>query len=119
MVRKFKVNVDGQMYTVEVEELTGGETAKKQDTAPAPAAAKPAPAPDSSLRFVKAPLRGTITSVRVKVGDKVEKGQVVLTLEAMKLDNELVAPVAGTVAQILVNVGDTVETGQELVGLQE
>lgn len=103
---------------VEVEETNGGAE-EKQSVSPKAETPKAKPVADSSLRYVKAPLRGSITSVRVQVGDKVEKGQVVLTLEAMKLENELVAPVSGTVAQVLVAAGETVEAGQELVGLKQ
>ena len=96
--------------------------------APAPAAAlapapTPAPAPVASAapaaggQVVEAPMPGKILDIKVKAGDAVGYGQVVIIMEAMKMETEIVAPGAGTVASVNVNVGDTVETGATLVTL--
>lgn len=96
--------------------------------APAPAAAPapaptPAPAPVASAapaaggQVVEAPMPGKILDIKVKAGDAVGYGQVVIIMEAMKMETEIVAPGAGTVASVNVNVGDTVETGATLVTL--
>ncbi len=80
--------------------------------APVQAAAKPQPAaPAGSGAPVKAPLPGTINSINVKVGDKVNVGDVVIVLEAMKMQNNIEAEQAGTISSILVNVGDSVMEG--------
>ena len=108
-MRKFNVNVNGTVYTVEVEEVGGAVTA-----APAPAAKPAAAAPAGSVT-VSAPMPGKILSVNVKPGDKVEAGDVLLILEAMKMQNEIMAPEDGTVSEVRVNAGDTVATGDVMV----
>ena len=107
-MRKFNVNVNGTVYTVEVEEVGGAVTA------PAPAAKPAAAAPAGSVT-VSAPMPGKILSVNVKPGDKVEAGDVLLILEAMKMQNEIMAPEDGTVSEVRVNAGDTVATGDVMV----
>ena len=82
--------------------------------APAPAPAKPAPqatAPAGAGTPVKAPLPGTINAINVKVGDKVNVGDIVIILEAMKMQNNIEAEQAGTITSITVNVGDSVMEG--------
>jgi len=82
--------------------------------APAPAPAKPAPqatAPAGAGTPVKAPLPGTINAINVKVGDKVKVGDIVIILEAMKMQNNIEAEQAGTITSITVNVGDSVMEG--------
>ncbi len=106
-MRKFNVNVNGTVYTVEVEEVGGAVTA-------APAA-KPAAAAPAGAVTVAAPMPGKILSVNVKPGDKVEAGDVLLILEAMKMQNEIMAPEDGTVSEVRVNAGDTVSTGDVMV----
>jgi len=102
---KYRVKIDGRVYEVEVEPVTPSTPQA------APEATPQAPRPlaqNQSGTPVKAPLAGTILSVKAKVGDKVKAGDVLLTLEALKLENEITAPVAGTVVQI-VQPGATVE----------
>ena len=78
---------------------------------------KPAPAPVSlaSGETVSAPMPGNIIRIDVKEGDKVTSGQVLVILEAMKMENEIVAPKDGTVAQIVTSKGAVVETGSPLI----
>ncbi|HHT36835.1 MAG: biotin/lipoyl-containing protein [Candidatus Wallacebacter cryptica] len=110
---KYRVKVDGREYEVEVEQLT--KTAVKSEPAQAekPPVKQSAPAQTPAGTEVKAPLAGTILSVKVKVGDQVNAGDVLLTLEALKLENEITSPVSGTVAQII-SSGETVETDHVL-----
>jgi len=132
-VRKFRVQVNGNMYEVEVEEI-GGAPAGPQPapvvratspTPPAPPAvpapapkAAPAPvAPSGNGSGVAAPMPGTITDVRVKVGDRVEPRTVVMMLEAMKMENEIFAGRAGVVSQIAVDKGASVNTGDLLISV--
>ena len=85
--------------------------------APAPAAA-PAPAPAAAgSTNVESPMPGKILDVKVAAGQGVSFGQVVITMEAMKMETEIVAPKDGTVASVLVKSGDTVETGDVLLTL--
>ena len=114
-MRKFLINVNGNSYEVEVEEIRDGVAAAPV-AAPAPKAA-PAAAP-AGAATVTAPMPGTILSVNVKVGESVKKGQVLCILEAMKMENEIMANGDGKVASIAVNAGDSVNTGQVLIVLE-
>ncbi len=110
-MRQFVVTVEDKKYQVSVEEV--GETkASINQSAQAPAPKK------VEGETVKAPLAGTILSVKVHVGDKVELGTVLLTLEALKLENEVPASNSGTVKEILVTPGQTVSTGEPLIILE-
>lgn len=120
-MRKFNVNVNGKIYVVEIEE-TGAQAPLTQapapQAAPAPAAA---PAPQATVAGgavnVEAPMPGTILDVKVQVGAAVKAGDVLCILEAMKMENEILAPQDGTVKSI-VSRGATVNTGDILVGLE-
>ena len=88
------------------------QPAEKPQAPAAPVAPKPQPAaPAGAGTPVKAPLPGTINAINVKVGDTVAVGQVVIVLEAMKMQNNIEAEQAGTVTSILVNQGDSVMEG--------
>lgn len=134
-MKTFKVTVDGQTYTVQVEEVAQnnnpGQSAAPASTAPVkqvPKASevipsandkpqenpKPATAGGTS---VNAPMPGSVLEVKVSVGDSVNEGDVLVVLEAMKMENELTASQAGTVGQVLVKKGDTVNSGDPLIVL--
>ena len=115
-MKKYNVNVNGTAYEVTVEEVVGGAAPAPVAAAPA-AAPAPAPvaAPAGAGEQVKSPMPGNILSVNVNVGDTVAEGQVLMILEAMKMENEIYAPCDGTVAQILTTKGATVNTGDALV----
>ena len=84
--------------------------------AAAPAAAAPAaPAVTGAGEPINAPMPGTILKVNVKAGDAVKEGQVLVVLEAMKMENEILAPKNGTVTQVVVAKGASVDTGAPLV----
>ena len=111
-MRTYRVNVNGNNYEVTIEEVTGS-AAQAPVAAAAPAAA-PAPvsaAPVSGGTEMKSPMPGTILSVNVNPGDSVKSGQVLMVLEAMKMENEIMSPVDGTIASVNVNQGATVESG--------
>lgn len=122
-MKNYKVNVNGTEYKVSIELISETEAAAPVAAAPAPAApvaeAAPAPAAPAATapaggEKVNAPMPGTILSVNVKVGDAVKKGQVLVILEAMKMENEIMAPVDGTVTFVGVNQGATVESGSAI-----
>lgn len=139
MSRKFRVTIGGITYNVEVEEIGGGAAAPAAAPAPAqapvrvaapaaapapapaPAPAAPAPAaakaaaPTAGGEVIKAPLPGMVAAVRVEVGQTVTPGQVVLVLEAMKMENDITAPVGGTVKEVLVQKGTAVSLHDPLV----
>ena len=106
-MKRFNITVNGKAYDVAVEEVSGGS---------APAAA-PAPATAGGTA-VNAPMPGTILEVKANVGDTVAEGQVLMVLEAMKMENDIVAPKAGKVASISVKKGDTVNSNDLLASIQ-
>lgn len=122
-MKNYTITVNGNMYDVTVEETAGTGMAA---AAPRPMAApvqapKAAPAAagagtEGSIK-VNAPMPGKILAVKVNVGDTVKKGQVLVILEAMKMENEIGAPEDGTVAGIHTKDGTTVEAGDLLVSL--
>ena len=119
-MKRFNVTVNGKTYDVAVEELDANAAAPVATTpvataptpAPAPAAA-PAPAVGTGEK-VTAPMPGTILDVKVSNGASVSKGDVIMVLEAMKMENDIVAPCDGTVTSIVVKKGDTVQSGDTL-----
>ena len=119
----YKVKVNGKLYEVELEsvsEVQGSVSAPSKNEVKEEAP-KPKEAPKTSGKGVelKAPLQGTILKVNVKVGDQVKKGQPVIILEAMKLENEVVAPADGVVSSILVNPGQSVNSQDVLLVVGE
>ena len=107
-MKKYRVNVNGTVYEVELEEITGAAPAAAPVAAPA--APAPAAAPAGGEK-IAAPMPGTILSVNVAAGDAVKKGQVLMILEAMKMENEIMAPCDGTVTSVSVTKGAAVESG--------
>lgn len=140
-MKNYTITVNGNVYEVTVEEGFTGKTsapaarpaapaAAPAAPAPAPAPAAPAPAPAPAAVApapaaapaagsitVSAPMPGKILGVKTSVGAAVKKGQVILILEAMKMENEIVAPEDGTVASVNVSVGEMVEPGATLATL--
>lgn len=122
-MKNYTITVNGTPYNVTVEEGTSTATAPvaapvqapAPQAAPAPKAA-PAPAGAGSVK-VDAPMPGNILDIKVSNGAAVKAGQVLCVLEAMKMENDIVAPQDGTVASINVNKGDSVEAGQTIITL--
>ena len=129
---KYKVTLNGRTYEVEVEAgkamlldeyeaiapsapVAAPVAAAPAAAAPAPAAAPAAPAVTGAGDAVKAPMPGTILKVNVQNGQAVKEGDVLVVLEAMKMENEILAPKAGTITQVLVSKGSTVDTGAPMV----
>lgn len=113
-----QVEVNGTPYKVELEKKATPKikpvmrTASTTPAAPPPAVSRPA-AP-SSKGSIKSPLPGVILDVKVKEGDAVKRGQTLMILEAMKMENEISAPQDGTIASVNVRKGDTVSSGDVL-----
>ena len=143
---KYVATINGKKYEVEVEKLEAYKSLDRngvaapaapvlpasapvqRPTAPAPAAAPaPAPAPAAApapkaaapagATTVEAPMPGKILNIKVSEGQAVKFGEVVVIMEAMKMETEIVAPADGTVSKILVKAGDSVDTGAALVAL--
>ena len=107
-MKKYRVNVNGSLYEVEIEEMQAPATMSAAK--PAAPAAPAAPVAAGAGAKVNAPMPGTILDVRVQNGAKVKKGDVLVMLEAMKMENEIQAPCDGTVTSVGVKKGDSVET---------
>ena len=126
-MKNLKITVNGTAYDVQVEEVgtsSAPSVAAAAPAAPTPAApaAKPAAAPKAAApagaETIKAPMPGTILNILVKPGQKVAKGDTLLILEAMKMENEIVSPRDAVVAGVSVNKGESVDSGTPLVSLQ-
>ena len=130
---KYRVTLGNRVYEVEVEqgeamlvdEYELAAPAAAAPAAPAPVAAAPSAAPAAPAAaapaglaagdVVKSPMPGNVLKINVIQGQQVKEGEVLLILEAMKMENEIVSTKAGTVAQIVVSKGAVVETGAPLV----
>ena len=129
-MKKFlKVTVNGNVYDVSVEEVKEGVAdrvnseavqervepqVKKEEV---PETSKPVANKEGNIKVV-APMPGSIWKIKTSVGAKVQRHEVLLILEAMKMENEIVAPEAGTVTAILVKEGDSVEPGKIMVEME-
>ncbi|MGL5316405.1 MAG: biotin/lipoyl-containing protein [Peptostreptococcaceae bacterium] len=125
MIKKYAITVNGVTYDVEVEEL-GAQASpisrpqnninpQPQVQAAPKVQSKPQAAPVQGSGSISAPMPGTINDVRANVGDSIKKGQVLLILEAMKMENEIMASCDGTIASINVSKGASVSAGDVLV----
>ena len=115
-MKKYRVNVNGTAYEVEIEEMTAAPAAPA--AAPVAAPAAPAPAAPGAGESITSPMPGTILSVNVAAGDSVKKGQVLMILEAMKMENEIMAPRDAKVTSVAVAKGAAVESGALLCTIQ-
>ena len=110
-MKKYKVNVNGSVYEITLEVMDGAPAAAP--AAPAAPAAAPAPAAAAPAGGEKvcSPMPGTILSVNVQNGSAVKKGDVLMILEAMKMENEIMAPCDGTITSVNTSKGSSVESG--------
>jgi glutaconyl-CoA decarboxylase len=133
---KLALTVNAKTYEVEVEEVTGvpareaaetprpvpaaSKTAAPKPASPAPAAAPTAPAPAAKAggELITAPVAGTVMDIKTTPGAAVKRGEILLLLEAMKMENEIVAPRDGTVKSVLTSKGAAVDTGAPLIEIQ-
>ena len=119
-MKRYNITVNGKAYDVAVEEVGGSTAAAPVAAAPvaaAPAAPAPAAAPVADGTKVTAPMPGTILDIKVAVGDTVKSGQAICVLEAMKMENNIVATSDGQVKTIHVTVGQSVSQEDPLVEL--
>lgn len=133
MIKAYRVNVNGKVYEVEVEEITaGGQQTVAAAPSPAPVAPKPAPvapapapaptpapAPKAAAtgEIVEAPMPGTIVDIKVKVGDTVKEGDLVAVIEAMKMETDLFSTKSGVVTVVNAGKGASVNTGDAIITL--
>ncbi|SHJ63023.1 Biotin carboxyl carrier protein [Dethiosulfatibacter aminovorans DSM 17477] len=128
-MKQYNITVNGKTYEVAVEEIGGAPSApvfsapaaapRAAAPAPAPAAPKAAPAaaPAGGGELIAAPMPGTILDIKVTEGQAVKAGDILLILEAMKMENEIVAPADGTVKSIHTSKGTSVSSGDALITL--
>lgn len=126
-MKTFNVTVNGKSYEVQVEEVKSNKPASKAPsapkaatTAPAPVAAptpQAAPTVAAGANTVNAPMPGKVIAVAVTVGQTVKKGDLLLTLEAMKMENEIFAQADAVVSEVLVEAGQTVPAGGPMIVL--
>lgn len=126
-MKKYTITVNGTAYDVQVEDNGAVASAPKAAAAPAAApkaapAAAPAAAPKAAAKpvaagakTISAPMPGKISKINKKAGDTVKAGDVVIMLEAMKMQNEIMAPADGKIAEVRVNEGQAVNTGDVMV----
>lgn len=123
MMKNYTITVNGNVYEVSVEEGTAGNAPVAAPKAAAPkaaapkAAAKPAASGAQGSVKVNSPMPGKILAIKANAGQAVKKGNVIMVLEAMKMENEIVAPSDGTIASVNVAVGSSVEAGEVLATL--
>lgn len=122
-MKKYNITVNGTVYAVEVEEAGGSAPAAAPAAAapapaPAPAAPKAAPAPAAGAETISAPMPGTVLDVKVTPGQAVNAGDVLVILEAMKMENEIMAPAAGTIDTVPAAKGASVNAGDVLVTMK-
>ncbi len=128
-MKTFNVTVNGKSYEVQVEEVKSNQPASKAPSAPKAATTAPAPAPVAAptpqaeptvaagANTVNAPMPGKVIAVAVTVGQTVKKGDLLLTLEAMKMENEIFAQADAVVSEVLVEAGQTVPAGGPMIVL--
>ena len=116
-MKKYRVTVNGTAYEIELEELTGAAPAPAAATAAPALAPAPAAAPAGGEQ-VTSPMPGTILSINVAAGDTVKRGQVLMVLEAMKMENEIMCPCDGKIASVNTSKGASVESGTLLCVIQ-
>ncbi len=116
-MKKYRVNVNGTQYDITLEVLEGESAAAAPKAAPAAAPAAPAAKAPAGAQAINAPMPGTILAVNVKPGQAVKRGDVLVVLEAMKMENEIMAPNDGTVGTVNVAKGQSVQSGATLLTL--
>lgn len=116
-MKNYRITVNGAAYDVAVEEMgEGAVTSTPSAATPTPEAPKAAPAATGAGAVkINSPMPGNILSVKVSAGQAVKKGDVLMILEAMKMENEICAPQDGTIASVQAAAGDSVESGDVLV----
>lgn len=111
----YKIKVNGKSYRVELEAIEQVDSVpleekKKQDSKRI--------INNDGVKEVVSPIQGQVTNIKVKVGDKVRKGDVLLIIEAMKLENEVVSPFEGEIAEILVTKGQNVKAKEAIITIE-
>lgn len=114
-MKVYKVKVNGKVYEVELESVEESTAHIAAPVATEAVAPTPTPVVSGNGKELNAPMAGTILEVKVKMGQTVKVGDVVCILEAMKLENEVVADAAGVITCIAVDKGEAVQNGQLLV----
>ena len=113
-MKKYEIEIDGQVYHVKVRELPDDAVMTEQPKAGSSRNTADS-APPAEGKTMLAPMAGTILRILVKEGQRVKKGENLIVLEAMKMENEIVADEDGVISSILVKANDSVESDQPLL----
>ncbi|MBO5380103.1 MAG: biotin/lipoyl-binding protein [Clostridia bacterium] len=116
-MKAYKVNVNGNVYEITIEVIDKADIKAPSAPTAAPAAAPAPVAAPAGAQTVSAPMPGTILKVNISNGQAVKKGDVLMVLEAMKMENEILAANDGTVSSVNVTAGQSVESGTVLCTL--
>lgn len=111
----YKIKVNGKTYKVELESIEEVASTSKPEEKKVEEAPKATTAPSGEGQAVLSPIQGTVVNVKVKVGDRVKKGDVVAVIEAMKLENDVVSTFDGEISEVLISKGQAVTSKQALV----
>lgn len=117
-MKKYIIKLNNKVYEVEMEEVTSTESsalASEISTSSASNTAKASSSSSTVGQSIEAPMPGNILNITVKEGDRVKKGDILLILEAMKMENEIVSPIDGVISFIGVNQGQVVNAGEVLI----
>lgn len=114
----YKIKVNGKTYRVELESIEENGSTQKEEKVTKNEEPKKVASPSNDAQQVLSPIQGTVVNVKVKPGEKVKKGDVLLIIEAMKLENEVPSPYDGEVAEVLVNKGQNVAAKDVIVTIK-
>jgi len=121
-MKKFQITFKGQVYEFDVEEISSStpvvaKTVSAQSPAPviAPTPTKGVSSTPAGAQIVPAPMPGKIMEIKVKLGDSIKRGDIICILEAMKMQNEIMATQDGTVSEVRVMIGQTVVAGDVII----
>ena len=114
----YKIKVNGKTYRVELESIEENGSAPKEEKAVKREEIKKVASPSSDAQQVLSPIQGTVVNVKIKPGEKVKKGDVLLIIEAMKLENEVPSPYDGEVVEVLVAKGQNVAAKDVIVTIK-
>lgn len=118
-MKQYEITIDGQVYQVSLKEISAADA--QQVTPAAKSAEPPTPVPAATSSgngtTINAPMAGNVIKINCQPGQNVKAGDVLIILEAMKMENEIVAPEDGVISNVFIKEGDSVSSGQKMLGM--